>query len=55
LSGAPWPSCGVIRPKLGDKPGAIAAAKRFIELAIKAEGAQSGYVKLNQNLISSLR
>jgi hypothetical protein len=44
-----------ILAKLGDKAGAIAAAKRSTELAIKAEGPQSGYVKMNEDLISSLR
>ena len=44
-----------ILAKLGEKQGAIAAANRSTELAIKAEGPNSGYVKLNQDLISSLR
>jgi hypothetical protein len=44
-----------ILAKLGDKPGAIAAAKHSSELAIKADGPNSGYVKLNQDLISSLQ
>jgi hypothetical protein len=44
-----------ILAKLGDKAGAIAAAKRSTELAIKAEGPRSGYVKMNADLISSLR
>lgn len=44
-----------ILAKLGDKEGAIAAAKRSSELAVKAEGPKSGYVKLNEDLISSLR
>jgi hypothetical protein len=43
-----------ILAKSGDKEGAIAAAKRSSELATKAEGA-SGYVKLNDDLISSLK
>ena len=43
-----------ILAKLGDKNGAIAAAKRSSELASKADGA-SGYVKLNQDLIDSLK
>jgi hypothetical protein len=43
-----------ILAKLGDKEGAIAAAKRSSELATKTEGA-SGYVKLNQDLIDSLK
>ena len=42
-----------ILAKLGDKEGAIAAAKRSSELARKAEGA-GGYIKLNDDLISSL-
>ena len=42
-----------ILAKLGDKEGAIAAAKRSIELAREAK--DSGYVKLNQDLISSLQ
>jgi len=43
-----------ILAKTGDKEGAIAAAKRSSELAEKAEGA-SGYLKLNQDLIDSLK
>jgi hypothetical protein len=43
-----------ILAKLGDKAGAIAAAQRSTELAIKAEGPKSGYVKMNEDLISSL-
>ena len=42
-----------ILAKLGDKEGAIAAAKRSTELAIKAK--DTGYVKLNEDLISSLK
>ena len=42
-----------ILAKLGDKEGAIAAAKRSIELAIKAK--DTGYVKMNEDLISSLK
>src|SRR5664279_2318052 len=42
-----------ILAKLGDKEGAIAAAKRSIELAIKAN--DTGYVKMNADLISSLK
>jgi hypothetical protein len=38
----------------GDKEGAIAAAKHSSELAEKQEGA-SGYLKLNQDLIDSLK
>jgi hypothetical protein len=41
-----------ILAKLGDKQGAIAAAKRSTELAIKAK--DSGYVKMNEELITSL-
>lgn len=44
-----------ILAKLGEKEKAIAAAKRSTELAIKAEGPKSGYVKMNQDLISSLQ
>jgi hypothetical protein len=43
-----------ILAKLGDKAGAIAAAKRSSELAAKAQGA-GGYSKLNDDLISSLK
>lgn len=43
-----------ILAKLGDKEGAIAAAKHSSELATKADGA-SGYLKLNQELIDSLK
>jgi len=42
-----------ILAKLGDKEGAIAAAKRSSELA--AKGKDSAYVKLNDDLISSLK
>ncbi len=44
-----------ILAKQGDKAGAIAAAKQSTELAIKAEGASSSFVKMNQDLISSLQ
>ncbi len=44
-----------IQAKLGDKQGAIATAKHSKELAIKAEGPNSGYVKQNDDLISSLQ
>jgi hypothetical protein len=44
-----------ILAKLGEKEGAIAAAKRSSELAIKAEGPKSGYVKMNDDLIAGLR
>jgi hypothetical protein len=43
-----------ILAKLGDKEGAIAAAKHSSELAAKTDGA-GGYVKLNQDLIDSLQ
>lgn len=42
-----------ILAKLGDKEGAIAAAKRSIELAKAAN--DTGYVKMNEDLISSLK
>ena len=42
-----------ILAKMGDKAGAIAAAKHSSELATKAN--ESGYVKLNADLISSLK
>ena len=42
-----------ILARLGDKEGAIAAAKHSTELAIKAK--DTGYVKLNEDLISSLK
>ena len=42
-----------ILAKLGDKDGAIAAAKRSSELAVKAK--DTGYVKINDDLISSLK
>jgi len=44
-----------ILAKQGDKDGAIAAAKQSSELAIKAEGAGSSFVKMNDDLISSLK
>jgi hypothetical protein len=44
-----------ILAKLGDKEGAIAAAKHSSELAIQAEGANSSFVKMNQDIISSLQ
>lgn len=43
-----------IHAAVGDKEGAIAAAKHSSELAEKQEGA-TGYVKLNQDLIDSLK
>jgi len=42
-----------ILAKLGDKEGAIAAAKRSSELAVQAK--DTGYVKMNDDLISSLK
>jgi len=42
-----------ILAKLGDKPGAIAAAKRSSELAAKAN--DTGFAKLNADLINSLQ
>jgi len=44
-----------ILAKLGEKDAAIAAAKHSSELAVKAEGPKSGYVKMNDDLISSLQ
>ena len=44
-----------ILAKQGDKDGAIAAAKQSSELAIKAEGPGSSFVRMNEDLISSLR
>jgi hypothetical protein len=44
-----------ILAKQGDKPGAIAAAKQSSELAVKAEGTGSSFVKMNDDLISSLQ
>ncbi|HXR48070.1 MAG TPA: DUF2911 domain-containing protein [Candidatus Limnocylindrales bacterium] len=41
--------------KLGDKQGAIAAAKQSTELALKAEGPASSFPKMNQDLISRLQ
>lgn len=42
-----------ILAKQGDKEGAIAAAKRSTELAVKAN--DTGYVKMNEDLITSLK
>jgi hypothetical protein len=42
-----------ILARLGDKEGAIAAAKHSTELAVKAK--DNGYVKLNEDLIASLK
>lgn len=44
-----------ILAKQGDKEGAMAAAKQSSELATKAEGAGSSFIKMNQDLISGLR
>jgi Protein of unknown function (DUF2911) len=41
--------------KQGDKAGAVAAAKQSSEMAVKAEGPGSSFVKMNQDLISSLQ
>jgi Protein of unknown function (DUF2911) len=47
---------GLILAKSGDKPGAIAAANRSLELANKAGGAVAiEYKRLNEALIASLR
>jgi hypothetical protein len=42
-----------ILAKLGDKEGALVAAKRSLEMATKAKDA--GYVKMNEDLIASLK
>ena len=44
-----------ILAKQGDKAGAIAAAKQSSELSIKAEGADNSFVKMNQDIITSLK
>jgi hypothetical protein len=44
-----------ILAKQGDKKGAIAAAKQSSELAIKTEGAGSSFVKMNDDIISSMK
>jgi Protein of unknown function (DUF2911) len=44
-----------ILAKQGDKAGAIAAAKQSTALALKAEGPGSSFVKMNEDLISSLQ
>jgi hypothetical protein len=44
-----------ILAKLGDKPGAIAAATKSKALGIAAEGPQSPFVKQNDDLIASLK
>ena len=43
-----------ILAKQGDKEGAVAAAKKSSELAIKAEGPGSSFVRMNDDLISAL-
>jgi hypothetical protein len=43
-----------ILAKQGDKEGAIAAAKQSSELAVKAEGPGSSFVKMNDDIISGL-
>jgi len=44
-----------ILAKLGEKADAIAAAKQSSELAVAVEGPQSGFVKMNNDLIASLK
>ena len=44
-----------ILARLGDKKGAIAAAKKSTELALKAEGPASSFPKMNEDLISRLQ
>lgn len=44
-----------ILAKLGEKDAAMAAAKQSTELAIAAEGPQSGFVKMNNDLLAGLR
>jgi len=44
-----------ILAKQGDKAGAVAAAKQSSELAVKAEGPGSSFVKMNNDLIASLQ
>jgi hypothetical protein len=44
-----------ILAKLGEKDAAIAAAKQSSELAVAVEGPQSGFVKMNNDLIASLK
>jgi hypothetical protein len=43
-----------ILAKQGDKEGAVAAAKESKELAIKAEGPNSSFVSMNEDIISNL-
>ncbi len=49
-----WHLKAQILAKQGDKAGAIAAAKQSSELAVKAEGPGSSFVRMNQDLISRL-
>ena len=44
-----------ILAKQGDKAGAITAARESSELSIKAGGANNSFMKMNQDLISSLQ
>jgi len=44
-----------ILAKQGDKAGAVAAAKQSSELAVKAEGPGSSFVKMNNDLMASLQ
>ena len=44
-----------ILARLGEKEAAKTAALKSIELAVAAEGPQSGFVKMNNDLIASLR
>jgi Protein of unknown function (DUF2911) len=44
-----------ILAKLGDKEGARAAAEKSTELAVAAEGPKSGFVKMNNDLIATLK
>jgi hypothetical protein len=48
-----WHLKAQILAKQGDKAGAIAAAKQSSELAVKAEGPGSSFVKMNADLIAS--
>ena len=44
-----------ILAKLGDKNGASAAAKKSAELGVAVEGPTSGFVKMSNDLISTLK
>ena len=47
---------GLILKKVGDKEGALAAAKQALELASKAQGElKAEYTRLSENLIASLK